>query len=196
MIGKSGKTFDIVEVVGMWDDGTAQKVTADAIAVHKKFDGAYTQGGSTGMIRAFMDAGHPFIPSSNEGENGARKLCAEHSADGLKCSSAGQTPALVAIAIKAALAALQGEVVPQYVSVPIPYVEDPNFKDGENFYSDQTDNFFVANAFPACGVGVLGHRHHDPDGSRPIDRRASSLKNKEAAPPWRSFQISRSGDGE
>lgn len=152
VIGKSGKNFEIVEVVGMWDDGTAQKATADAIAVHKQFDGAYTQGGSTGMIRAFMDAGHPFIPMSNEGENGARKLCAEHSADGLKCSSAGQTPALVAIAIKAAIAALQGEVVPQMVSVPIPYVEDPNFKDGENFYSDQTDNFFVANAFPACGV--------------------------------------------
>jgi len=152
VLGKSGKNFEIVEVVGMWDDGTAQKATADAIAIHKSFDGAYTQGGSTGMVRAFMDAGHPFIPMSNEGENGARKLCAEHSADGLKCSSAGQTPALVAIAIKAALAALQGEVVPQMVSVPIPYVEDPNFKDGENFYSDQTDNFFVANAFPACGV--------------------------------------------
>jgi ribose transport system substrate-binding protein len=152
VLGKSGKNFEIVEVVGMWDDGTAQKVTADAIAVHKQFDGAYTQGGSTGMVRAFMDAGHAFIPMSNEGENGARKLCAEHSGEGLKCSSAGQTPALVAIAIKAAIAALQGEVVPQMVSVPIPYVEDPNFKDGENFYSDQTDNFFVANAFPACGV--------------------------------------------
>jgi ribose transport system substrate-binding protein len=152
VLGKSGKNFEVVEVVGMWDDGTAQKVTADAIAVHKNFVGAYTQGGSTGMIRAFMDAGHPFIPMSNEAENGARKLCAEHSGEGLKCASAGQTPALVAIAIKAALAALQGEVVPQYVSVPIPYVEDPAFKDGENFYSDQTDNFFVANAFPACGV--------------------------------------------
>jgi ribose transport system substrate-binding protein len=152
VIADSGKNFEVVEVVGMWDDGTAQKVTADAIAVHKHFDGAYTQGGSTGMIRAFMDAGHPFIPMSNEAENGARKLCAEHTGEGLKCSSAGQTPALVAIAIKSALAALQGEAVPQYVSVPIPYVEDPNFKDGENFYSDQTDNFFVANAFPACGV--------------------------------------------
>jgi ribose transport system substrate-binding protein len=152
VLESSGKNFEVVEVVGNWDDGTAQKATADAIAVHKEFDGAYTQGGSTGMIRAFMDAGHAFIPMSNEAENGARKLCAEHSGEGLKCSSAGQTPALVAIAIKAALTALKGEVVPQYVSVPIPYVEDPNFKDGENFYSDQTDNFFVANAFPACGV--------------------------------------------
>ena len=33
----SGKKWDTVEVIGKWDDPTAQKVTADAIAVHKKF---------------------------------------------------------------------------------------------------------------------------------------------------------------
>ena len=45
---KSGKKFEVIEVVGKWDDGTAQKVTADAIAIHKHFVGIYTQGGSTG----------------------------------------------------------------------------------------------------------------------------------------------------
>ena len=148
----SGKKFEIIEVVGMWDDGTAQKVTADAIAVHKDFVGMYTQGGSTGVVRAIMDARHPLIPVSGEGENGFRKLCAQHAADGLLCASAGQTPALVAVAIKTAISALQGNVMPQYISVPIPYVEHPSFKDGENFYSDLTDNFFVANSFPECGV--------------------------------------------
>src|SRR4051795_7723162 len=48
---KAGK-FDIVEIVGNWDDGTSQKATADAIAVHGKFDGVFTQGGSTGTVRA------------------------------------------------------------------------------------------------------------------------------------------------
>jgi len=147
-----GRPFEIIEVVGMWDDGTAQKVTADAIAVHQEFAGIYTQGGSTGVVRAMMDADHPFIPVSGEGENGFRKLCAEHAADGLLCASAGQTPALVAVAIKTAISALQGNVMPQYISVPIPYVEHPNFKDGENFYSELSDNFFVANSFPECGV--------------------------------------------
>src|SRR5258708_14870696 len=47
-----GNSFQFVEVVGMWDDGTAQKVTADAIAVHGKFGRVYTQGGSTGTGRA------------------------------------------------------------------------------------------------------------------------------------------------
>ena len=32
----SGKKWEVVEVVGKWDDPTAQKATADAIAVHKR----------------------------------------------------------------------------------------------------------------------------------------------------------------
>ena len=30
--------------------------------------------------------------------------------------------------------------------------EDPNFKDGENYYADQSDNFFVGNSFPTCNI--------------------------------------------
>ena len=68
----SGPKYEIIEVVGNWDDGTAQKVTADAIAVHKKFDGITVQGGSTGTVRAMIDAGHPFVPVAGEAENGFR----------------------------------------------------------------------------------------------------------------------------
>ncbi|MDQ0394594.1 sugar ABC transporter substrate-binding protein [Labrys monachus] len=148
----SGKKFDSVEVVGKWDDGTAQKVAADAIAVHKHFDGMTAQGGSTGMVRAFIDANHAFVPAAAETENGYRKLCAAHAADGLKCASGGTGPAQVAVAIKTALTALHGEVVPQSIKLPLAHVEDPDFKDGENFYSKQTDNFFVGNSFPTCGI--------------------------------------------
>ncbi len=154
IVEASGNSFEIIEVVGNWDDGTAQKVTADALAVHKKFDGMFVQGGSTGAVRALIDAGHPFIPVSGEAENGFRKLCAQHAGDGLVCASAGQSPGLVAISIKAAIHALKGEVLPQYVSVPIPYVQDPDFKAGDNYYPDLTDNFFTPNEFPPCGVNI------------------------------------------
>jgi ribose transport system substrate-binding protein len=150
----SGNTFEIIEVVGNWDDGTAQKVVADAVAVHKKFDGMFVQGGSTGAVRALMDASHPFIPVSGEAENGFRKLCAEHEKEGLLCASAGQSPGLVAISIKAAIHALKGEPMPQYISVPIPYVEAPNFKADENYYPALTDNFFTPNEFPPCNVNI------------------------------------------
>ena len=36
--------------------------------------------------------------------------------------------------------------------LPLAIVEDPGFKDGENYYSDQSDNFFVGNSFPTCGI--------------------------------------------
>jgi ribose transport system substrate-binding protein len=35
-------------------------------------------------------------------------------------------------------------------------VENPNFKAGENYFPDLTDNFFTANEFPPCGVNITG----------------------------------------
>ncbi|TKB13920.1 MAG: ribose ABC transporter substrate-binding protein [Mesorhizobium sp.] len=148
----SGKKWEVTEVVGKWDDGVAQKATADAIATSGPFDGITGQGGDTGIVQAMIDAKHPFVPFGGETENGFRKFCAAHAADGLKCSSAGTGPAQVAVAIKTAIAALEGNVVPQSVKLPLAIVEDPNFKAGQDFFPDQSDNFFVGNSFPTCGI--------------------------------------------
>src|SRR5215475_13976974 len=151
-LNKSGKKWDIVEVIGKWDDPTAQKVTADAIAVQKHFDGITAQGGDTGVVQAMTDAKHPMVPFGGETENGFRKFCAKMSGDGLKCASAGTGPAQVAVAIYTAISALEGKIVPQSVKLPLAKVEDPNFKDGQDFYSAQSDNFFVGNSFPTCKI--------------------------------------------
>ncbi len=148
----SGKKWDTIEVIGKWDDPTAQKVTADALAVHKHFDGITAQGGDTGVVQALLDAKHPFVPFGGETENGFRKFCAKYGADGLKCASGGTGPAQVAVAIKVAIAALDGKVLPQSVKLPLSTVEHPGYKDGSNFYAAQSDNFFVGNAFPTCGI--------------------------------------------
>ena len=148
----SGKKWETVEVIGKWDDAVAQKVTADAIAVHKRFVGITAQGGDTGVVQALLDAKHPFVPFAGETENGFRKFCAKHAKEGLKCASGGTGPAQVAVAIKTAIAALEGKVVPQSVKLPLSTVNDPAFKDGTNFYGAQSDNFFVGNAFPSCGI--------------------------------------------
>lgn len=148
----SGKKWAVTEVVGKWDDPTAQKATADAIATNGPFDGVTAQGGDTGVVQAMIDAKHPFVPFGGETENGFRKFCAAHAADGLKCSSAGTGPAQVAVAIKTAIAALEGQVVPQSVKLPLAIVEDPNFKKDADYFPDQSDNFFVGNSFPTCGI--------------------------------------------
>lgn len=151
-LNASGKTWDVVEVIGKWDDPTAQKATADAIAVHKKFDGITAQGGDTGVVQAMIDAGHPFVPFGGETENGFRKFCSQYSSEGLKCTSAGSGPAQVAVAIKTAIAALEGDVVPQTVKLPLAIVSDPDFKEGTDFFPEESDNFFVGNSFPTCGI--------------------------------------------
>ena len=148
----SGKKWNVTEVVGKWDDGVAQKATADAIATNGPFDGYTAQGGDTGVVQAMIDAKQKFVPFGGETENGFRKFCAAHSADGLKCSSAGTGPAQVAVAIKTAIAALEGQVVPQSVKLPLAIVEDPDFKADENYFPKLSDNFFVGNSFPTCGI--------------------------------------------
>ncbi|ORE92513.1 sugar ABC transporter substrate-binding protein [Acuticoccus yangtzensis] len=149
-----GNDFEIVEVVGNWAPGDSQRVTADAIAVHGQFDGVFSQGGTNGTVQAMMAAGHPFVPIAGEAENGFRKQIAEHADEGLKGLSYGQSPGLVAISIKAALEALQGNVMPQLISVPIPAVDFETVKDGENFWSNLPDDFFTPNEFPPCNVNI------------------------------------------
>ncbi|CAM5575952.1 hypothetical protein ATER59S_04982 [Aquamicrobium terrae] len=148
----SGKDFKVTEVMGKWDDGVAQKVTADAIATNGPFDGITAQGGDTGVVQAMIDAKHPFVPFGGETENGFRKFCAKYSSEGLKCTSAGSGPAQVAVAIKTAIAALEGDVVPQEVKLPLAIASDPDFKEGQDYFPNESDNFFVGNSFPTCGI--------------------------------------------
>jgi ribose transport system substrate-binding protein len=148
----AGGKFDYTEVVGMWASGDSQKVTADALAVHGHFDGVFTQGGSDGTVQAFMDAKQKFIPVAGEGENAFRIQIAKYADDGLKGMSYGQSPALVAISIKAAIAALKGNTMPQLISVPIPVADFTDLKAGENYFPDVHEQFFADNAFPPCGV--------------------------------------------
>jgi ribose transport system substrate-binding protein len=156
VLDKSGGKWEVVQVVGNWDDGTAQKVTADAISVHGKFDAIITQGGSTGVVQAMMDAKHPMVPVAGESENGFRKLVAANADKGLKGISIGQSPGLVAIATKAAISALEGNVMPQLISVPLPVATYDQLQDGKNYWSNLPDNFFTVNEFPPCGVNVSG----------------------------------------
>ena len=149
-----GNDFEIVEVVGNWAPGDSQRVTADAIAVHGQFDGVFSQGGTNGTVQAMMAANHPFVPIAGEAENGFRKQIAEHADEGLIGLSYGQSPGLVAISIKAALEALQGNVMPQLISVPIPSVDYETVEDGVNYWSNLPDDFFTPNEFPPCDVNI------------------------------------------
>ncbi|GLQ18169.1 sugar ABC transporter substrate-binding protein [Maritalea porphyrae] len=156
VLDESGGDWEVISVVGNWDDGTAQKVVADAIAVHGTFDGVVAQGGTNGVVQALLDTDHPMVPMSGESENGYRKALAKYADEGLKGISIGQSPGLVAISMKAAISALEGNVMPQLISVPLPVATYDELEDGLNYWSDLPDNFFTVNEFPPCGVNISG----------------------------------------
>jgi ribose transport system substrate-binding protein len=166
----SGRNWDIVGVVGKWDDGVAQK--ADAITVHGPFDGIAAQGGDTGVVQAMIDAGHPFVPfageTETETETGLRKFCGAHEAEGPVCFCADAGPAQVAAAIKTSIDAQKGKAPPRSARLPLAIVQAPTFKDGENYSSAQSDNFCVGNVFPAGGINFTaqGNMRQDQKNQR------------------------------
>ena len=107
-------------------------------------------------LQALKDAGHTWVPVAGESENGFRKAIAMYKDEGLKGISIGQSPGLVAVAMKAAVSALEGNPMPQLISVPLPVADYTTLEDGKNFWSDLPDNFFTVNEFPPCGVNVSG----------------------------------------
>lgn len=143
----------IVEVIGDWDPGKAQTATATALAANPDFVGVWCQGGTDGVVRAFIDAGVPIPPIAGEAENGFRKQMIEYK-DEFKGLSIGQTPGLVAVSMRAALSLLMGEPVPQAVSVPLPMATTEELVPGVNVFPDAPDNFFTATSIPACGVNL------------------------------------------
>jgi len=148
-LAKSGRKFDVVEVVGNWAPGDAQKVTADAIAAGGNFDGIYVQGGSHGSATAMLDAGKFVVPMSGETENGFRMICNEKD---LKCSSGGTGPAQSSVTIKTAIAALKGEKIPQIIALPTS-ISYSKFKEGVDVFPDLAASFFAGNNFEAYKIG-------------------------------------------
>jgi ribose transport system substrate-binding protein len=139
----------VTEVVGNWDTGTVQKVVADALSTHGKFDGVACQHGCAGVIRAMLAANIPMVPMATDAENGTRIALAENHIVGM---SAAQAPALSAVALSALLAQLKGEPLPSLVDLPIPTETNDKLKEGANYFKDLPNSFYAATSFPACGI--------------------------------------------
>jgi ribose transport system substrate-binding protein len=148
-IDASGREVEIIDVVGNWAPGDAQKVTADAIAAGNVFDGIYVQGGSQGAATAMIDAGKFMAPMSGETENAFRMICNDKT---LKCQSGGTGPAQSSVTIKAAIAALKGEKIPQQIALPTSISYSP-FEAGKDVFPDLPGSFFAGNNFESCNIG-------------------------------------------
>jgi ribose transport system substrate-binding protein len=144
--------IQVIEVVGNWDTGTVQKVTADAIAVHGDFDAFICQHGCRGVTNAMDATGHPIVPVGGDAENGFVKALATKNIPGISVStSPGQGP----IAIRAAIALLRGEAFPSTVNLPTPHIETADMKPNVNYFPDEPDTFETVTGYAACGTDMV-----------------------------------------
>ena len=75
--------------------------------------------------------------------------------------------------------------MPQSVKLPLAIVADPDFKAGANYYPDQSDNFFVGNSFPTCGINFTRAGNHGPVEGEPVRLAAGVERRRRAAPSRR-----------
>jgi ribose transport system substrate-binding protein len=129
---------------GMWDSATAQRNTAAQLPSLPKVDGIWAQGGTDGVIKAFIDAKRPLPPTAGEAENGFRKFLTGYQGqkpvDGL---SIGQPPYLSVVALELARAIRKGEHPKGDITIPFPKVTGDTVKEGETVFKDQADSFFA-----------------------------------------------------
>jgi ribose transport system substrate-binding protein len=138
------------EQPGQWANGPAQAVMATALGAYPKIDGVWCEGGDFGVVKAFQDAGKPFVPIAGEAENGFRKLAKENN---IPIISIGNAPPMAAVALKVVIDMLKdGAEVPQDIILPPPTAKSPDLVDGRDFFSAQPDTLFVAIQIPACNI--------------------------------------------
>jgi len=145
--------IQLIEVVGRWDPGAAQQVTATALSTNPDIAGVWCQGGTDGVVRAFLDAQLPLVPVACEAENGFRKQMLQFK-DQFQGYSIGQSPGLVCVAMRAALDRLQGKEVPSAIAVPLPEANTADLVPGVNAFPDLPANFFTTIDIPECGIDL------------------------------------------
>jgi ribose transport system substrate-binding protein len=130
---------------GMWDSAVAQRNTAAVLPSLPKVDGIWAQGGTDGILKAFLAAGRPLPPTAGEAENGFRKFMTGDLGGGKKLDafSIGQPPYLVLIALEAARRILRHEYPRKNVTVPFPTVDTQSVKRGSTVFPDLQDSFFT-----------------------------------------------------
>jgi ribose transport system substrate-binding protein len=70
----------------------------------------------------------------------------------MHCQSGGTGPAQSAVAIKVALAAVKGEVIPSTIALPTSFSFSP-YKVGVEAFPELPGSTFTGNSFPSCKIG-------------------------------------------
>jgi ribose transport system substrate-binding protein len=127
----------------MWDSATAERNTSAVLPSLPRIDGIWCQGGTDGVLKAFISAKRPLPPTAGEAENGFRKFMIGydgHKVDGI---SIGQPPFLSVVALELARRILHDNYARKDVTIPFPFVTNDTVKVGETVFPQLPDSFFA-----------------------------------------------------
>jgi|GEM_PF-908830 len=129
---------------GMWDSSVAERNTAAVLPSLPKIDGVWCQGGTDGVIKAFISANRPMPVVAGECENGFRKFMTPEGYMGHKVEgmSIGSPPFLSAISLELACRILRGKYPKKSLDLPLSIVTNDTIKVGQNVFPNQPDSFF------------------------------------------------------
>jgi ribose transport system substrate-binding protein len=136
----------VARYTGMWDSSTAQRNTAAQLPSLPKVDGIWAQGGTDGVLKAFIDAKRiPLPPTAGEAENGFRKFMLPKGYLGQHVVgiSIGQPPFLVLASLELARQVLAKERQKGDIEIPFPTVTEKTVKSGETVFPNLPDSFFT-----------------------------------------------------
>ncbi|MGH7083909.1 MAG: sugar ABC transporter substrate-binding protein [Acetobacteraceae bacterium] len=128
---------------GMWDSPAAERNTATILPSLPKIDGIWCQGGTDGVLKAFISAGRtPLPPTAGEAENGFRKFMVGYMGQKVGGISIGQPPFLSVVALELARRILRKEYPRRDITLPFPYGTNETVKVGQTVFPDLPDSFF------------------------------------------------------
>jgi ribose transport system substrate-binding protein len=138
---------------GMWDSATAQRNTASQLPSLPKIDGIWCQGGTDGVLKAFIAAKRGLPVTAGEAENGFRKFMTGYLGHKLPAGlSFGQPPFLVLVSLELGRAVLAGNQKKEDIEIPFPAAASapvtvngtafPQVKEGETVFRKLPDSFF------------------------------------------------------
>ncbi|GAB0113948.1 sugar ABC transporter substrate-binding protein [Acidisoma sp. C75] len=127
---------------GMWDSSTAERNTAAVLPSLPKIDAIWCQGGTDGVLKAFIAANRPLPPTAGEAENGFRKMMLGIGGHKVVGYSSGSPPYLSLMALELARRILNGTYPKKSIDVPNVFLSNADLKLGVNVFADQPDSFF------------------------------------------------------
>ena len=109
----------------MWDSSTAERNTSAQLPSLPKVDGIWCQGGTDGVLKAFIAAKRtPLPPTAGEAENGFRKFMLPQGYHGQHVNgiSLGQPPFLSLASLELARQCSHGSTPKKSITMPFPAV--------------------------------------------------------------------------